>query len=689
MRIGLLHHSIHQDTVGRHVANNRYKPFRIVKRFLSSKEGEIITTFAHEMISINNLTFEIGSRALYDEANWHIKPGDKTGLIGANGTGKSTLLKLIVGEYAPTSGTISMAKDLKIGYLNQDLLSYHSEKSILHVAMEAFERQNQLHTEIDNLLRKLETDYSDDILNKLSDKQMEFEALDGYNIEFRAHEILAGLGFSEEERKRPLATFSGGWRMRVMLARILLQTPDILLLDEPTNHLDLPSIKWLETYLQAFEGSIVIVSHDRYFLDRIINKTVESRRGKLTLYAGNYSFYLEEKSLREEIQSNQFKNQQAKIKQEERLIERFRSKASKAKMVQSRIKALDKMEKVEEVDDDNPVVNFSFKFSKPSGRHVVTLENISKRYPNIEILENTDGLIEKGDKIALIGANGKGKSTLLRIVADADQEFEGTSTKGHNVSQTFFAQHQLEALHLENSLLQELQAYAPRHSETELRSILGCFLFTGDDVFKKIKVLSGGEKSRVALAKALTADANFLVLDEPTNHLDMASVNILIQALQQYEGTLIVVSHDRYFLDHVANKIWFIENKEIKEYPGTYEEYETWNSKRVIKPQPDKKEEKKVPAPKKEKVSSTENEQRNLLQKKNKELSNLEKTISEKETEVKSLEVALADEKVYADAEKLKEKTRSYNSTKAELTALQKTWESLAEEIMELEGSID
>ncbi|MCA5004587.1 ABC-F family ATP-binding cassette domain-containing protein [Sphingobacterium bovistauri] len=637
------------------------------------------------MISINNLTFEIGSRALYDEANWHIKPGDKVGLIGANGTGKSTLLRLIVGQYTPTSGTISMAKDLKIGYLNQDLLSYHSEKSILHVAMEAFERQNQLHTEIENLLKKLETDYSDDILNKLSDKQMEFEALDGYNIEFRAHEILAGLGFSEDEQKRPLATFSGGWRMRVMLARILLQTPDILLLDEPTNHMDLPSIKWLENYLQAFEGAIVIVSHDRYFLDRIIKKTVESRKGKLTLYAGNYSFYLEEKAMRNEIQAGQFKNQQAKIKQEEKLIERFRAKASKAKMAQSRIKALERMDRVDDVDDDNPEVNFSFKFSKPSGRHVVTLENISKSYPNLEILRNTNGLIEKGDKIALIGANGKGKSTLLRIVAEDDLNFEGKGIKGHNVSQTFFAQHQLEALHLENSIIAEMQAFAPKHTETELRSILGCFLFTGDDAFKKIKVLSGGEKSRVALAKALTADANFLVLDEPTNHLDMASVNILIQALQQYEGTVIVVSHDRYFLDNIANKIWFIENKEIKEYPGTYQEYEEWNSKRVIKPEV--KEEKKVvkEEPKKQKQAPTEDSKRILL-KKNKELAQLEEQIATKEVEVNQLEAHLASEEVYSDAVKLQEATRNYNSAKAEYDQLQQNWEVLAEEIMELEG---
>ena len=649
-----------------------------------AKDGEIFITFASEMISINNLTFEIGSRALYDEANWHIKPGDKAGLIGANGAGKSTLLKLIVGDYTPTSGTISMAKDLKLGYLNQDLLSYHSDKSILHVAMEAFERQNQLHAEIEDLLKKLETDYSDDILNKLSNKQMEFEALDGYHIEFKAHEILAGLGFSEDEQQRPLATFSGGWRMRVMLARILLQTPDILLLDEPTNHLDLPSIKWLENYLQAFDGAIVIVSHDRYFLDRIINKTVESRKGKLNVYAGNYTYYIEEKSQREEIQNNQFKNQQAKIKQEEKLIERFRAKASKAKMVQSRIKALDRMEKVDSVDDDNPEVNFSFKFSKPSGRHVVTIEDISKSYPNLEILRNTDGLIEKGDKIALIGANGKGKSTLLRIVADADTEFTGKSIKGHNVSQTFFAQHQLESLHLENSILQELVTFAPKHTETEIRSILGCFLFTGDDVFKKIKVLSGGEKSRVALAKALTADANFLVLDEPTNHLDMASVNILIQALQQYEGTLIVVSHDRYFLDHVANKIWFIEDKKIKEYPGTYEEYEIWNAKRDYKPV--EKEVKKIKEePKKEKPVQTEDNKR-LLIKKNKDLAALEQKIAEKEALVKKLEQDLAMEETYSDATKLQECTRNYNSEKASYEQLQQDWENLAEEIMELEG---
>ena len=639
------------------------------------------------MIAINNLIFEIGARALYDEANWHIKPGEKIGLIGANGTGKTTLLKIIVGDYAATSGTISMAKDIKIGYLNQDLLSYQSDKSILHVAMEAFERQNQLHTEIESILKKLETEYTDDLLHKLSDKQNEFEALDGYSIEYRAHEIMAGLGFSEVDTQRTLSEFSGGWRMRVMLARILLQSPDILLLDEPTNHLDLPSIKWLETYLQAFEGAIVIVSHDRYFLDRVVKKIVESRKGKLIPYAGNYSFYVEEKGLREEIQSGQFKNQQAKIKQEERLIERFRAKASKAKMAQSRIKALEKMERVDDVDDDNPSVNFSFKFSKQSGRHVIRIEDLNKSYPGVPIVKNATATIEKGDKIALIGANGRGKSTVLKIIAGADKNnFTGMCETGHNVTQTFFAQHQLEALHLENTLIQELQAFAPKHTETELRSILGCFLFTGDDVFKKIKVLSGGEKSRVALAKALTADANFLILDEPTNHLDIASVNILISALKQYEGTFIVVSHDRYLLDNVANKIWFIEDQEIKEYPGTYEEYEEWNSKRVYVPKniaaTPKKEEKKEEKPK----VQTDDKSKEI-KKLNIELQKLEAEIAEMESSVKEAELELSREEVYSDPEKLAEANRRYQQLSPRLLKAQAEWERMAEEIMELEGN--
>lgn len=634
------------------------------------------------MIALNDVTFEFGARALYEEVNWHIKPGEKIGLIGANGTGKTTLLRILVGEYKPTSGTISKTKTLKIGYLNQDLLSYQSDHSILHVAMEAFERQNELHDQIEEIIKQLEHDYSDQIITKLSTLQEEFEALGGYNIQYKAEQILAGLGFTAEQTQRPLSTFSGGWRMRVMLAKILLQQPDLLLLDEPTNHLDLPSIKWLEEYLNAFEGAYVIVSHDRFFLDRTVTKIVESANQDLTIYAGNYSFYLEEKALRAEIQKGQYQNQQQYIKEQERLIDRFRAKASKAKMAQSRIKALDKLERVDNVEDDNAAVNFRFKFSKQSGRHVVTLEDITKSYPNTPILKDAHALIEKGDKIALIGANGKGKSTLLRIIAETET-YNGKKTVGHNVTEAFFAQHQLESLHLENDILSELKNFAPEYTETEIRSLLGCFLFSGDSVFKKIKILSGGEKSRVALAKVITSDANFLILDEPTNHLDIQSVNILSQALQQFEGTFIVVSHDRYLLDEVANKIWFIEDEQIKEYPGTYKEYEEWMAKR-------EKEKKDIATPvkkeKKVKETAPSDERKNQLKKLNNEIEALEKEIQTLETSKVVIEDLLSQEENYSDSKKLTELNNQYDKIKNNIIEKQNKWDELAEKVMELEN---
>ncbi len=637
------------------------------------------------VIALNNITFEFGARALYEDASWHIKPNEKIGLIGANGTGKTTLLKILVGEYKPTSGTISRSKDLKIGYLNQDLLSYQSDYSILHVAMEAFERQNQLHDEIEDLLKKLESDYSDDLIYKLSSKQEEFEALDGYNIQYKAEQILAGLGFSSNDTQRPLSTFSGGWRMRVMLAKILLQKPDLLLLDEPTNHMDLPSIKWLENYLNDFEGAYVIVSHDRYFLDRTVTRIVESKNQDLVIYSGNYSFYLEEKALREEIQKGQFQNQQQYIKEQERLIERFRAKASKAKMAQSRIKALERLDRVDDVRDDSASVNFKFKFSKVSGRHVCTLEHITKSYPTIDILKDTHALIEKGDKIALIGANGKGKSTLLRIIAGTE-DFQGSALMGHNVTKTFFAQHQLESLHLDNEILQELQSFAPEYTETEIRSLLGCFLFSGDEVFKKIKVLSGGEKSRVALAKAITSDANFLILDEPTNHLDIQSVNILIQALQQYEGTFIVVSHDRYLLDNVANKIWYIEDHQIKEYPGTYAEYEEWMSKKELPKKTIKPESPAVKETKTKVLTNDEQEEKKKrLMKLNRELQKQEAEVAELEDLKAEIEKELSLEEIYTVPDKLDACNKRYEEVKTALKQKSFEWELTAEQIMQLE----
>jgi ATP-binding cassette subfamily F protein 3 len=638
------------------------------------------------MIALNNLTFEFGARTLYDEINWHIKPNEKIGLIGANGTGKTTLLRILVGEYRPTSGNVSKAKDLKIGYLNQDLLSYQSEYSILHVAMEAFERQNELHDQIEETIKLLENDHSDQVINRLSKLQEEFEALDGYNIQYKAEQILAGLGFSAEQTQRPLSTFSGGWRMRVMLAKILLQRPDLLLLDEPTNHLDLPSIQWLEEYLNNFEGAYVIVSHDRYFLDRTVTKIVESANQDVTIYAGNYSFYLEEKALRSEIQKSQFVNQQQYIKEQEKLIDRFRAKASKAKMAQSRIKALDKLERVDDVASDAANVNFRFKFSKNSGRHVCTLEHINKSYPTIDIVKDAAALIEKGDKIALIGANGKGKSTVLRMIAGAEP-FEGKIVTGHNVHQSFFAQHQLESLHLDNDILSELKNFAPSYSETEIRSLLGCFLFTGEDVFKRIKILSGGEKSRVALAKVITSDANFLIFDEPTNHLDIQSVNILIQALQQFEGTMIIVSHDRYLLDQVANKIWFIEDQQIKEYPGTYREYDEWAANRIKTGTAAELPKKKVTAPEEPKPKAiSKNEQQQKLKVLNQSLKKMEEDIQSLGQEKEELEKQLSDPEQFKEPEKMKSLQQRYTTVLEQIAYCQSQWDTLAEELITLES---
>jgi ATP-binding cassette subfamily F protein 3 len=532
-----------------------------------------------KMLSISNLNFYFGSRALYEGANLHIKPKSKIGLIGANGTGKSTLLRLISGEYTPDGGTISKSGDCTIGFLNQDLLSYQTDDSILNVAMQAFEKQLELQKDIDAVLHKMETNYEDKDIDVLAKLQEDFERLDGYTIQSRTEEILEGLGFSTDDLQRPLKLFSGGWRMRVMLAKLLLQKPALLLLDEPTNHLDLPSIEWVEKYIHDYEGSIVVVSHDRYFLDRTIDNIAEVSGAKITLYPGNYSFYMEEKALRNEIQKGAFENQQSQIRQTERFIERFKAKASKARQVQSRVKALDKIDIIDDVIDEKAKVNFKFNFGTEPGRFILFLEHISKAFGEKVILKNTSATINRGDKIALIGANGKGKSTLLRIISGTEK-ITGERRTGHNVIESFFAQHQLESLTVENSLIEELKGTGTTKTEMELRSVLGCFLFSGEEVFKKIKVLSGGEKSRVALAKVLISEANFLLLDEPTNHLDMQSVNILIQALQQYEGTYVVVSHDRYFVSNIANKIWYIEDHEIKEYPGSFDEYETWMATR-------------------------------------------------------------------------------------------------------------
>lgn len=636
------------------------------------------------MLSISNLSYFIGGRPLYENANLHIKPKDKIGLVGQNGTGKSTLLKIISGDYQPTSGEVQKAKDCSIGFLNQDLLSYQSDESILNVALAAFKETLDLQDEIDQVLKEMETDYSEEIMNRLATLQDRFEANEGYTIKAKAEEVLEGIGFKTSDLQKPLRTFSGGWRMRVMLAKLLLEKPSLLMLDEPTNHLDLPSIQWVENYLKTYEGAVIVVSHDQTFLDNCITSTVEVANHTLTLYSGNYSFYKEEKKERMEIQQNAYENQQQMIKQTEKFIERFRAKATKSNQVQSRIKALDRMERVHEVVNDEVSVNFKFKFSKQSGRDVVTLDNISKAYGDNVILKNTSARIERGDKIALIGANGKGKSTLLRIIDGSEKGITGR-TEGYNVIKSFFAQHQLEALTLDNEIIQEMSQAGSAKTEMELRGVLGCFLFSNEEVFKKIKVLSGGEKSRLALAKTLISEANFLLLDEPTNHLDFQSVNILIQALQQYEGTFVTVSHDRHFIKGVANKIWYIENYEIKEYPGTYEEYEFWKSQQVEEKEAD------TPKPaKKEKPAPTQsqneiNQAKKELKKLEENLSKVEKEIEKLESQKTDVELKMADPALYSNEDELKKVQDLHQSIHRKMDDLNSEWEVLVDEISALQ----
>ena len=633
------------------------------------------------MLSISNLSYFIGGRALYENANLHIKPKDKIGLVGQNGTGKSTLLKIIHGDYLPTTGEVQKAKDCTIGFLNQDLLSYQSDDSILDVALAAFKETLAIQEEIDQVLKLMETDYSEEVINRLAHLQDRFESNEGYTIKAKAEEVLEGIGFQTNDLQKPLRQFSGGWRMRVMLAKLLLEKPALLMLDEPTNPLDLPSIQWVENYLKNYEGAVVVVSHDQTFLDNCISTTVEVANETLTSYPGNYSFYKEEKKLRMELQQNAYENQQQQIKQTERFIERFRAKATKSNQVQSRIKALDRMERVHEVVNDEAFVNFKFKFSQKSGRDVVTLDQVSKAYGDLTILKNTIARIERGDKIALIGANGKGKSTLLRIIAGTEA-ISGKRGEGHNVIKSFFAQHQLEALTLDNEIIQEMSQAGSGKTEMELRGVLGCFLFSNEEVYKKIKVLSGGEKSRVALAKTLISEANFLLLDEPTNHLDFQSVNILIQALQQYEGTFITVSHDRHFIKGVANKIWYIEQHEIKEYPGTYEEYEFWRSQQVeqVAAAPTQKPVKAASVSPTKSKEDTQQAKREL-KKLEDQLQAVEKEIHQLEVQKQDLEIKLADPSLYLDELESQKTQASYQQIQASLDTVNANWEKLVDQI--------
>lgn len=648
------------------------------------------------LISLQNISFYFGSRAILEDANWQVHTGERIGLVGPNGAGKSTLLRLITGAYTPDGGVINKPKDVTIGFFNQDLLSFSTNDNILNVGMQAFERAKAIEKDLERLTLELESKPSDEkLLDDYSHALHDFEVAGGYEMEHRTAEVLEGLGFSTADLQRPYNEFSGGWRMRVLLAKMMLQAPDLLLLDEPTNHLDLPSIEWLERYLQGYPGSVVIVSHDRYFLDRMVTKIVEVFQRDLIQYSGNYTFFETEKAERMELQQRAYENQKDYIRQQERFIERFRAKATKAAQAQSALKRLEKLDRIEAPDASVPVMNINFDVAVQPGKIINTLTKVTKKFGDLTILDKASAELMRGDKIALIGANGKGKSTLLRIIAGRET-FEGERKEGHNIEESFYAQHQLEALNVELEILEEMKRAGSGKTELELRQLLGCFLFSGDDVFKKIKVLSGGEKARVALAKVIAAKANFLMLDEPTNHLDMQSVEMLIEALNKYEGTFILVSHDRYFISQTANKIWEIIDGEIKEFVGTYDEWLTYKQEREKReaaaraPVVEVKKVEKTAAPKPQPQRS-EDELRNLrkeYQKQQKAFQKLEEDLNRVKAEVAELEAQLADPSVYADKDRFLKLDESYKNNAQKLQSLNKDYDQAFERMMELEEKL-
>lgn len=641
------------------------------------------------LAGLQQVTFEFGARLIVADATWHIQPGERIGLIGYNGTGKSTLLKLFVGDFQPSAGSVERSRETSIGYLHQDLLSFNTADSILKVALQAFSSILKLEEEIEQIGKELEQTGDEKLLEIYTDKLYQLETADGYTIHHRTAEVLQGLGFSPTDLDRPYQEFSGGWRMRVLLAKMILAKPDLLLLDEPTNHLDLPSIEWLEKYLLHYAGAVVIVSHDKYFLNRMVTKIVELYQEQLHFYTGNYDFYEKEKAVRMELQQKAYENQQDYIRQQERLVERFRAKASKAAMAQSVLKKLDKLERVDAAQLIRPNLKINFSLDKIPGKIIATLKNVKKSFGELAVIQEATAEINRGDKIALIGANGKGKSTLLRILAGTEPYEQGERIDGHNVVQSFYAQHQLESLTLTHTLLEEMSTSGSQLSDLEIRSLLGCFLFSGDDVDKKIKVLSGGEKARVALAKVITSRANFLLLDEPTNHLDLHSCELLIEALHKYEGTIILVSHDRYFISKTANKIWEIENGVVKEFKGGYDEWVSWKERmekqRTTAAKKSVQPEKSVTT-----VTQTAPTQQ-VTKEKKKEVQRTQKLFQQAEKELadataiqKELEKKLADPSLYSNKEEFLKLEAAYQDCLKNIKILTTNYEKLFEEMMQL-----
>src|SRR5580700_9376552 len=528
------------------------------------------------MIQLTGAGKRYGPKILFENTDWLVTPNERTGIVGANGTGKSSMLKVLAGIEGLDSGTITLQKGTSVGYLPQDGLSL-SGRTVFAECMTVFDDLRALEDEQEQLAHRMsELDHNSAEYSAVAERfqraESEFRARDGYSIEAQVGSVLSGLGFPQRDWKRRTEEFSGGWQMRIALAKLLLEAPNLLLLDEPTNHLDIEARNWLEGYLNSYPNAFVLISHDRYFLDVTVRKIAELWNKRIHFYTGGFSKYEVQKTERRAQLQAAFANQQDRIQQLEAFISRFRAQATKAKQVQSRIKELERIDRIE-IPPEEKTIHFKFPQPKPSGRVVAECKNVAKSYGDHLVFSDVNFIIERGERVALVGVNGAGKSTLIKILAGAEPLSAGEFTLGHNAQPDYFAQDQYKELDAGARLLDDLGTVAPRATNTELRSILGSFLFSEDDVFKQIGVLSGGERNRYALARMLMMPSNFLLLDEPTNHLDMRAKDVLLEALQDYTGTVVFVSHDRYFMDKLATRVFEVEEGRVHVFPGNYEDY--------------------------------------------------------------------------------------------------------------------
>jgi ATP-binding cassette, subfamily F, member 3 len=658
------------------------------------------------MIQLSGAGKRFGHKLLFENTDWLITSHDRVGLVGANGTGKSTLMKVLAGLDSFDYGSLIIAKGTTAGYLPQDGLSL-SGRTVFAECMTVFTGLHAIERELEELTHKIsELDHTSPEYAEVADRyhslEHEFRTRDGYSIEAEVGRVLQGLGFRKEDWERQTDEFSGGWQMRLALAKLLLQKPNLLLLDEPTNHLDLEARNWLEEYLHDYPHALVLISHDRYFLDVVVNKIAEIWNKRFWFYTGNYDKFLTQKTARNEQLQAAYRNQRDRIEQLEVFINRFRYQATKAKQVQSRIKELEKIERIE-VPPEEKTIHFSFPQPKPSGRIVAEFVDVAKSYPKLdrsekdggekEVFRDVNFLIERGDRIALVGVNGAGKSTLIKLLAGTERTTHGEFRLGHNVQADYFAQDQYKELDADARMIDDLGNASPRSTQTELRSLLGCFLFSEDDVFKKIGVLSGGERGRYALLRLLLHPANFLLLDEPTNHLDLRAKDVLLDALMEYTGTVVFVSHDRYFIDKLATRVFEIGDGKVEVYPGNYEDY-LWRKQGGSAKQDESirhqlsKSQTVLETPSNGNQSASEAQsapkprRMNPIKRKKMEdrIRELEGEISRAETAIAQCETALQD---FVSAEESQRQAEELDRRKATHAGFLKEWEELSQSLQE------